>query len=245
MEGPRGCQVMTDCLPPSQGAAAHPDSEEQQQRLREAAVGLRMATNVAAQNAIKKKLVQRLEVRLGDKPGARERGCSGGTKTRRDVWREGHLLFPWRMAWAGSARDSVGECPGLVLTTLSSQHAAKQAAASATQTIAAAQHAASTPKVSAGPQPLLVQSCKVRLQEVCGRRGTFPRPVGGVILMTFSSAGCGRADSTAGAGRPREPSSAGQSQCPASPYCCQPELPSGKTPLPTSQTRLFPPSQVP
>lgn len=49
----------------SQGAAAHPDSEEQQQRLREAAEGLRMATNAAAQNAIKKKLVQRLEVRLG------------------------------------------------------------------------------------------------------------------------------------------------------------------------------------
>lgn len=30
-----------------------------------------MATNAAAQNAIKKKLVQRLEVRLGNKPGAR------------------------------------------------------------------------------------------------------------------------------------------------------------------------------
>lgn len=55
-----------------------------------------------------------------------------------------------------------------LLTTLSSQHAAKQAAASATQTIAAAQHAASTPKASAGPQPLLVQSCKVNLQELCG-----------------------------------------------------------------------------
>lgn len=55
----------------SQGAAAHPDSEEQQQRLREAAEGLRMATNAAAQNAIKKKLVQRLEVRLGGERGAR------------------------------------------------------------------------------------------------------------------------------------------------------------------------------
>lgn len=48
-----------------QGAAAHPDSEEQQQRLREAAEGLRMATNAAAQNAIKKKLVHRLEVGFG------------------------------------------------------------------------------------------------------------------------------------------------------------------------------------
>lgn len=48
----------------AKGAAAHPDSEEQQQRLREAAEGLRMATNAAAQNAIKKKLVQRLEVRV-------------------------------------------------------------------------------------------------------------------------------------------------------------------------------------
>lgn len=51
----------------AKGAAANPDSEEQQQRLREAAEGLRMATNAAAQNAIKKKLVQRLEVRLGNR----------------------------------------------------------------------------------------------------------------------------------------------------------------------------------
>ncbi|XP_048472606.1 talin-1 [Rhincodon typus] len=45
----------------AKGAAANPDSEEQQQRLREAAEGLRMATNVAAQNAIKKKLMNKLE----------------------------------------------------------------------------------------------------------------------------------------------------------------------------------------
>lgn len=45
-----------------QGAAANPDSEEQQQKLREAAEGLRMATNAAAQNAIKKRLVNKLEV---------------------------------------------------------------------------------------------------------------------------------------------------------------------------------------
>uniref|UniRef100_A0A673A8Z6 Talin-1 n=1 Tax=Sphaeramia orbicularis TaxID=375764 RepID=A0A673A8Z6_9TELE len=45
----------------SPGAAANPDSEEQQQRLREAAEGLRMATNLAAQNAIKKRLVNKLE----------------------------------------------------------------------------------------------------------------------------------------------------------------------------------------
>lgn len=70
--------------------------------------------------------------------------------------------------------------PGCVLTALSSQHAAKQAAASATQTIAAAQHAASTPKASAGPQPLLVQSCKVSLQEAHDeKKGTFPSLWGG------------------------------------------------------------------
>lgn len=57
----------------AQGAAAHPDSEEQQQRLREAAEGLRIATNAAAQNAIKKKLVHKLEVRcLGAPPGGGE-----------------------------------------------------------------------------------------------------------------------------------------------------------------------------
>ncbi|XP_062334693.1 talin-1 isoform X2 [Osmerus eperlanus] len=45
----------------AKGAAANPDSEEQQQKLRKAAEGLRMATNAAAQNAIKKRLVNKLE----------------------------------------------------------------------------------------------------------------------------------------------------------------------------------------
>ncbi|KAI2662682.1 Talin-2 [Labeo rohita] len=38
-----------------EGAAAYPENEDQQQKLREAAEGLRVATNAAAQNAIKKK----------------------------------------------------------------------------------------------------------------------------------------------------------------------------------------------
>lgn len=67
-------------------------------------------------------------------------------------------------------RNGEQERLSLVLTVLSLKHAAKQAAASATQTIAAAQHATSTPKASAGPQPLLVQSCKVRCQEAHGGR---------------------------------------------------------------------------
>uniref|UniRef100_A0A665TWS5 Talin-2-like n=1 Tax=Echeneis naucrates TaxID=173247 RepID=A0A665TWS5_ECHNA len=46
----------------AKGAAAYPENEDQQQRLREAAEGLRVATNAAAQNAIKKKLINRLEV---------------------------------------------------------------------------------------------------------------------------------------------------------------------------------------
>uniref|UniRef100_A0A8C8RL09 Talin 2 n=1 Tax=Pelusios castaneus TaxID=367368 RepID=A0A8C8RL09_9SAUR len=46
----------------SPGAAANPENEDQQQRLREAAEGLRVATNAAAQNAIKKKIVNRLEM---------------------------------------------------------------------------------------------------------------------------------------------------------------------------------------
>ncbi|KAJ8247513.1 hypothetical protein GJAV_G00247260 [Gymnothorax javanicus] len=45
----------------AKGAAAYPENEDQQQRLREAAEGLRVATNAAAQNAVKKKLVNRLE----------------------------------------------------------------------------------------------------------------------------------------------------------------------------------------
>uniref|UniRef100_A0A9L0SC76 Talin 1 n=1 Tax=Equus caballus TaxID=9796 RepID=A0A9L0SC76_HORSE len=60
------------------------------------------------------------------------------------------------------------------------EHAARQAAASATQTIAAAQHAASTPKASAGPQPLLVQSCKAVAEQipllVQGVRGSQAQP---------------------------------------------------------------------
>uniref|UniRef100_A0A8C7YS72 Talin 2 n=1 Tax=Oryzias sinensis TaxID=183150 RepID=A0A8C7YS72_9TELE len=78
---------------------SYPENEDQQQRLREAAEGLRVATNAAAQNAIKKKLVNRLEI------------------------------------------------------------AAKQAAAAATQTIAAAQNAAISNKNTASHQQL-VHSCK-------------------------------------------------------------------------------------
>ncbi|KAM9590959.1 talin-1-like isoform 1-T1 [Morphnus guianensis] len=89
----------------AKGAAAHPDSEEQQQRLHEAAERLRTATNAAAQNAIKKKLVHKLE------------------------------------------------------------HATKQAAVSATQTIAAAQHAASSNKNPAVQQQL-VQSCKAVAEQI-------------------------------------------------------------------------------
>lgn len=83
----------------AKGAAANPENEDQQQRLREAAEGLRVATNAAAQNAIKKKIINRLEV------------------------------------------------------------AAKQAAAAATQTIAASQNAAVSNKNPAAQQQL-VQSCK-------------------------------------------------------------------------------------
>ncbi|XP_075821488.1 talin-2 isoform X3 [Microtus pennsylvanicus] len=83
----------------AKGAAANPENEDQQQRLREAAEGLRVATNAAAQNAIKKKIVNRLEV------------------------------------------------------------AAKQAAAAATQTIAASQNAAVSNK-NPSAQQQLVQSCK-------------------------------------------------------------------------------------
>uniref|UniRef100_A0A7N6FAZ1 Talin 2a n=1 Tax=Anabas testudineus TaxID=64144 RepID=A0A7N6FAZ1_ANATE len=49
------------CAKVQTGAAAYPENEDQQQRLREAAEGLRVATNAAAQSAIKKKLINRLE----------------------------------------------------------------------------------------------------------------------------------------------------------------------------------------
>ncbi|XP_039629376.1 talin-2 isoform X1 [Polypterus senegalus] len=103
----------------AKGAAANPENEDQQQRLREAAEGLRVATNAAAQNAIKKKLVNRLE------------------------------------------------------------NAAKQAAAAATQTIAASQNAASSNKNTSAHQQL-VQSCKAVAdhipQLVQGVRGSQAHP---------------------------------------------------------------------
>ncbi|KAM4602993.1 talin-2 [Polymixia lowei] len=103
----------------AKGAAAYPENEDQQQRLREAAEGLRVATNAAAQNAIKKKLINRLE------------------------------------------------------------NAAKQAAAAATQTIAASQNAAVSNKNTAAHQQL-VQSCKAVAdhipQLVQGVRGSQAQP---------------------------------------------------------------------
>ncbi|XP_051776261.1 talin-2 isoform X2 [Erpetoichthys calabaricus] len=103
----------------AKGAAANPENEDQQQRLREAAEGLRVATNAAAQNAIKKKLINRLE------------------------------------------------------------NAAKQAAAAATQTIAASQNAATSNKNTSAHQQL-VQSCKAVAdhipQLVQGVRGSQAHP---------------------------------------------------------------------
>ncbi|XP_051989863.1 talin-2-like [Xyrauchen texanus] len=103
----------------AKGAAAYPENEDQQQKLREAAEGLRVATNAAAQNAIKKKLITKLE------------------------------------------------------------NAAKQAAAAATQTIAASQNAAPSNKNTAAHQQL-VQSCKAVAdhipQLVQGVRGSQGQP---------------------------------------------------------------------
>nr|XP_046250349.1 talin-2 isoform X4 [Scatophagus argus] len=116
----------------AKGAAAYPENEDQQQRLREAAEGLRVATNAAAQNAIKKKLVNRLEI------------------------------------------------------------AAKQAAAAATQTIAAAQNAAVSNKNTASHQQL-VHSCKAVAdsipQLVQGMRSTQAQPeeLGAQLALIMAS----------------------------------------------------------
>ena len=45
-----------------QGAARNPNAADQQQKLKQAAEDLRSATNAAASDALKKKLVKRLEV---------------------------------------------------------------------------------------------------------------------------------------------------------------------------------------
>jgi len=46
----------------TQGAARNPNAADQQQKLKQAAEDLRSATNAAASDALKKKLVKRLEV---------------------------------------------------------------------------------------------------------------------------------------------------------------------------------------
>ena len=50
------------CLVILQGAAKNPNAADQQQKLKQAAEDLRSATNAAASDALKKKLVKRLEV---------------------------------------------------------------------------------------------------------------------------------------------------------------------------------------
>lgn len=45
-----------------QGCASNPNDAMQQHRLRQAAEDLRSATNIAASNALKKKVIKRLEV---------------------------------------------------------------------------------------------------------------------------------------------------------------------------------------
>lgn len=158
-----------------------------------------MATNAAAQNAIKKKLVHKLEVRCW------ARTCRGQASTvskqeltrsitrlsrgvksfsstvsmlhHREIYLPLCALCCFGMLWMlGCCRSRHRSCLGdlgpgrgggaryrLPVLTCASlcQHAAKQAAASATQTIAAAQHASSSNKNPAAQQQL-VQSCKVR-----------------------------------------------------------------------------------
>ena len=48
----------------SQGAAKNPNDANEQEKLKKAAEDLRAATNAAASNALKKKLVLRLEVNM-------------------------------------------------------------------------------------------------------------------------------------------------------------------------------------
>lgn len=73
-------------------------------------------------------------------------------------------------SWGGGIAGTRASWSPPRLTCLSPlQHAAKQAAAAATQTIAAAQHAAATANKNPSAQQQLVQSCKVSM----GRAGTF------------------------------------------------------------------------
>lgn len=51
--------LMLFCL---KGCASNPNDAMQQHRLRQAAEDLRSATNIAASNALKKKVIKRLEV---------------------------------------------------------------------------------------------------------------------------------------------------------------------------------------
>ncbi|EHB01326.1 Talin-2 [Heterocephalus glaber] len=126
----------------AKGAAANPDNEDQQHRLREAAEGLRVATNAAAQNAIKKKIVNRLE------------GAAANPDNEDQQHRLREAAEGLRVATNAAAQNAIKK---KIVNRL--EVAAKQAAAPATQTIAASQNAAIS-KNPAAAQQQLVQSCK-------------------------------------------------------------------------------------
>lgn len=80
-----------------------------------------MATNAAAQNAIKKKLVQRLEVRLGEN---QEQESSRRTETGRAMWRESSNISLEDIlgrAGQGLGTGVPGACPNSSVLTARSQ----------------------------------------------------------------------------------------------------------------------------
>ena len=63
-EAEKNHNLMTWLISCLQGCATSPNDSERQQLLKSAAEELRSATNTAASNALKKKLIKRLEVRI-------------------------------------------------------------------------------------------------------------------------------------------------------------------------------------
>ena len=76
-----------------QGCASSPNDSQQQQILKSAAEELRSATNTAASNALKRRLIGRLEVGChGHSPAALE--CIGFFLACEDFWRMFDSSFP-------------------------------------------------------------------------------------------------------------------------------------------------------
>ena len=154
-----------------QGAAKNPNAADQQQKLKQAAEDLRSATNAAASDALKKKLVRRLEVCIHDHEfetlsvPRRKIPAGDSSKTctlEMHAWLPNHYPL-FRHLLSTSITNEGTQQNKIWFGFFFNQVASKEAAGQATQLIAAAQMAGPSNRNQTSQQQLDDQ-CKVRMQ---------------------------------------------------------------------------------